>query len=146
MKKKPNVKKPNVKKHQDKKEYHITEVVYVDTAEGGFQMYRCVNDTTETPGPNSKDWKKHSDKLEPTLKNIQELYWCCSECATKAGGVYPEGHVCTMTSGPCGLCNTDTTLIPWVDFNWPKSRDDDFAARIRRDFLYVMSNVENNVI
>lgn len=46
-------------------------------------------------------------------------YWMCWSCADKMGGKFPEGHVCTVTSGKCLYCETeDVTLIPYVDFDW----------------------------
>lgn len=60
-------------------------------------------------------------------------YWMCNICAYTKGGVFPEGHCATVTSGTCEYCNSENvTLIPWVDFDW----DDDSstaAARILRD-------------
>lgn len=47
-------------------------------------------------------------------------YWMCGDCATKFGGEFPEGHVCTVTYGTCAYCKkSDVTLIPYVDFDWP---------------------------
>lgn len=69
------------------------------------------------------------------MKKIKEAYWLCSTCATENGGVFPDGHVCTVISGKCSVCNSgvETTLIPWVDFDWPKSREEDAVAKIARD-------------
>jgi len=51
-----------------------------------------------------------------------------------AGGVRPEdAGVCTVTSGACKVCGAQATLWPWVDFDWPKSRNDDFNAKMGRD-------------
>lgn len=72
-------------------------------------------------------------KKEITLKEIKENYWTCADCATKAGGVWPKGHVCTVQSGDCKHCGLPGTLIPWVDFNWPLSERDDRAAKVTRD-------------
>ncbi len=48
-------------------------------------------------------------------------YWLCSPCATKKGGKWPEGHYATVTHGTCPYCKTqDVTIIPYVDFDWPK--------------------------
>jgi hypothetical protein len=61
-------------------------------------------------------------------------YWMCQKCANKAGGVFPKGHVCTVTHGQCKYCSTkDVTLIPWVDFDWPKEKVKDSAAKRGRD-------------
>ena len=68
------------------------------------------------------------------LNKIKHYCWCCSSCATEAGGIYPEGHVCTMTAGICNVCGDEgVTLIPWVDFNWPEDNELNFEAHIRRD-------------
>lgn len=63
-----------------------------------------------------------------------EHYWLCAKCAEKKGGVFPEGHVCTCSSGECPYCKTKgVTLIPYVDFNWPKDPKLDRHSRINRD-------------
>lgn len=61
-------------------------------------------------------------------------YYMCSDCAKDKGGVFPEGHVCTVMRGECPYCKTqDVILIPWVDFNWPMDYDKDKAAKGNRD-------------
>jgi DNA-directed RNA polymerase subunit RPC12/RpoP len=47
-------------------------------------------------------------------------YWICVECATKFGGVWPEGHVATMILDKCKYCDSKIkeALAPWVDYNW----------------------------
>lgn len=62
-----------------------------------------------------------------------EHYFMCNDCAVKKGGIYPEGHVCTMTFGECPYCKRTRTLIPWCDFNWPKDRDRNQEAIYGRD-------------
>lgn len=48
-----------------------------------------------------------------------EYYWMCWDCADKMGGVFPEGHCCTVCIDTCEYCNTENiTVIPYVDFNW----------------------------
>lgn len=65
-----------------------------------------------------------------TLKH----YWGCKECFESMGGKFPEGHVCTMTMGKCKYCGIDNlTLIPWVDFDWPKDRQTDLISKVVRD-------------
>ncbi len=66
------------------------------------------------------------------LKKIKEAYWACDDCNTSAGGVFPDGHVCTAVSGECKVCNKeDVTLIPWVDYNWDNPKDDLTAKMVR---------------
>lgn len=61
-------------------------------------------------------------------------YWMCSPCAKKMGGVFPNGHVCTVMEGVCKYCNeARVTLVPWVDFNWPKDNTHDSVAKVTRD-------------
>lgn len=73
-------------------------------------------------------------KKSATPKPKFEHYYMCSECATSKGGVFPEGHVCTVMSGTCEYCNkVDVTLIPWVDFNWPLNTSLNAAANSNRD-------------
>lgn len=57
----------------------------------------------------------------PTIDLIRYHYYLCYKCAKKYGGKMPKKHVCTVSEGPCPHCKKDkTTLIPWVDFDWPK--------------------------
>lgn len=62
-------------------------------------------------------------------------YWLCGDCAKNKGGVWPEGHCATVMQGDCPYCGTkNVTIIPWVDFNWPKeSRQTNFKAKVQRD-------------
>ena len=63
-----------------------------------------------------------------------EHYWLCWACADIRGGVFPEGHVCTVKQGTCPYCKTEeTTLIPWVDFDFPKDKKKDAVAKGNRD-------------
>lgn len=63
-----------------------------------------------------------------------EHYFMCFECADKMGGIFPEGHVCTVTEGECPYCHDkNVTLVPWVDFNWPKDKKKDKTAKVSRD-------------
>ncbi len=67
-----------------------------------------------------------------TLKEVKKHYWACSECMRKAGGVYPEGHVCTMIKSKCGVCGKEGIMAPWVDYDWPDKKDD-LTAKLTRD-------------
>lgn len=51
-----------------------------------------------------------------------EHYWLCIDCAKEKGGIFPEGHVCTVMKGECPYCKKDKTIVPWVDFDWPDVR------------------------
>lgn len=46
----------------------------------------------------------------------------CRTCAEAKGGKLPTGAQITVSSGVCGFCNREDTLIPWTDFNWPMIR------------------------
>lgn len=67
----------------------------------------------------SNKWIK---SIQPSPEVCSE-YWLCSDCAEERGANFPEGHVCTVTHGQCPHCGQDDkTIIPWVDFNWPKRK------------------------
>lgn len=66
-------------------------------------------------------------------KPPMEDYWNCQECTEAAGGIFPEDHVCTVTYGECPVCGVSSTLIPWVDFDWPKDKANDKKAKLNRD-------------
>ena len=70
--------------------------------------------------------------MSVTLNDIIQHYWACHNCMVKAGGEYPKGHVCTVCYGVCKLCGDKSTLIPWVDYNWPSEYYDTIAKQ-RRD-------------
>ena len=57
--------------------------------------------------------------MKKLFEKIKEAYWACRTCNREAGGVWPEGHCATVTSGDCAVCGAvDVTLIPWVDYDW----------------------------
>jgi hypothetical protein len=66
-------------------------------------------------------------------------YWMCEHCAFLKGGEFPGGHTCTATYGECEYCKErghpkkQQILVPWVDFNWPKDKAADRAAKTGRD-------------
>lgn len=45
-------------------------------------------------------------------------YYICEECAKENGGTFPKGHICTVSYDKCDVCKNDTTVIPYVDFDW----------------------------
>lgn len=64
----------------------------------------------------------------------EEHYWLCEPCAESKGGIFPAGHTCTVMLGKCPYCKKkQCTLIPWVDFNWPKDKVKDKTAKANRD-------------
>lgn len=46
----------------------------------------------------------------------------CSQCAEEAGGVWPTGHVATMSMGKCDVCYFDRVVCSPGDWNWPNGR------------------------
>lgn len=61
-------------------------------------------------------------------------YWMCNACGEKKGGKVPIGHVFTAMEGTCSWCgDKKVTLIPWVDFNWPKDKRKNIEANYGRD-------------
>lgn len=62
-------------------------------------------------------------------------YWLCDTCAHEKGGVWPAQHVATGTTGDCKYCGLkNTSLMPWVDYNWPKEdKRTNFIAAVNRD-------------
>jgi hypothetical protein len=62
-----------------------------------------------------------------------EHYAHCQPCSEKMGGKLSEGCI-TVWSGECPVCKEfPVTLIPWVDFNWPKDIKTDKIAKLNRD-------------
>ena len=61
-------------------------------------------------------------------------YWLCGDCAKKKGGVWPKGHVATSILGKCPYCKKeDESLVPYVDYNWPKDKKRDKISKLGRD-------------
>lgn len=67
--------------------------------------------------------------MKPPMKN----YWNCRICTEAAGGKLPKNHICTVMLGKCPLCKLKSTLIPYVDFDWPKNPKADRHAKYNRD-------------
>lgn len=72
-------------------------------------------------------------RLKNSLRDKFPHYWMCGQCAKDKGGVWPEGHVCTMVYDTCKYCDIPGPLAPWVDYNWPKDRESEVAAHEMRD-------------
>lgn len=73
-------------------------------------------------------------KKKSNLPTKFPYYYMCWACAEAKGGVWPKGHCATAHQGTCEYCGTKgTTLIPYVDFNWPKDPDTDKVAKRNRD-------------
>ena len=69
-----------------------------------------------------------------TNEDLRRVYFACENCNKEAGGVFPKGHICTVSLGDCELCGAkNVTLIPWVDFNFPKNKQVDSVAKKVRD-------------
>lgn len=63
-----------------------------------------------------------------------EHYAHCQTCSENMGGKLPEICHITVWSGECPVCKeSNVTLIPWVDFNWPKDLESDEIAKLSRD-------------
>ncbi len=73
--------------------------------------------------------------INSKLVEIQKHYWACDFCNYEAGGRISNGMVgITITHGKCEICNKENVmLIPWVDYNWPKSPKEDIKAKLNRD-------------
>jgi hypothetical protein len=77
-------------------------------------------------------------KKRKTKKIKDELtfphYWICDICAHLKGGVWPPGHVATVCVGRCLYCGIDgLTIIPYVDFDWPKDKNLTARCKNSRD-------------
>jgi len=42
--------------------------------------------------------------------------WICLECGDKYGNGMPDGHVCTVHNGTCGICGKDAQVTEPRDF------------------------------
>lgn len=66
------------------------------------------------------------------LMKIKKHYWACADCLSRAGGK-DTGGVGTVMMGECKHCELPATLIPWVDYDWPKDKTSDRVAKVSRD-------------
>jgi hypothetical protein len=48
--------------------------------------------------------------------------YICSDCATKAGGVWPKDHVATFHVGGCAECRQEKATAALSDWSWPGRR------------------------
>ena len=46
----------------------------------------------------------------------------CADCAKRAGGVWPAGHVATVSMGDCDVCERREAVCSPGDWNWPVGR------------------------
>lgn len=46
----------------------------------------------------------------------------CSDCAVKAGGVWPSGHCATFSMSACEACGAQRATCSVDDFDWPNGR------------------------
>ena len=51
-----------------------------------------------------------------------DIAFICSECAKRAGGVWPKGHAATIHEGECGKCGKRAYLANVGDWDWPDGR------------------------
>ena len=107
-------------------------------------------------GNRTRKWKAYRDNYDrifrpkaepdggPVIKMIRGVFmgeakpacsiddrksdYICADCATQAGGLWPDGHVATFHEGACGMCGCKTGLACVGDWNWP-----DKKARGMRD-------------
>jgi hypothetical protein len=45
--------------------------------------------------------------------------WVCHDCATKADGKIPEGHLSTFHIGECGVCGIEKSVTEPRDYRYP---------------------------
>jgi hypothetical protein len=50
------------------------------------------------------------------MKKQDYPQWVCSTCGNKYGHGYPEGHVCTMHYGLCGVCGKEAVVTEPRDY------------------------------
>lgn len=46
--------------------------------------------------------------------------WVCSECAKKAGGKWPDGHLGTFHDDECGVCREVKEVTEPRDWGYPE--------------------------
>jgi hypothetical protein len=56
--------------------------------------------------------------ISEALQRSEETY-ICSECAYKAGGVWPKGHIATFSASECAECKEEKSTCALSDWNWP---------------------------
>lgn len=73
-----------------------------------------------------------SKKKDTKARNY---YSACHDCNIKQGGVTPKNQMAvTCSMGTCPYCKRkEQTLIPWVDYDWPKDKTLTAHARAQRD-------------
>ena len=69
------------------------------------------------------------------MSKERKHYSACDDCNKKQGGVTPKEEKCiTVSIGTCPYCKRENqTLIPWVDYDWPKDIALTAHARAQRD-------------
>lgn len=92
---------------------------------------------------NKEEQQKTLETLSKTIADIKQgelfdrikqTYFACDTCLQKAGGKPIPGHIFTASEGDCEVCGAKkVTLIPWVDFAYPKNKKADFIAKNNRD-------------
>jgi hypothetical protein len=76
-----------------------------------------------------------SNARDNIIKKRFPHYWLCADCAKKQGGELKDAMGITVLHGICKYCELpiEQMLIPWCDFNWPKEKSIDAAAKAGRD-------------
>lgn len=47
---------------------------------------------------------------------VEQPSWVCFDCAEERGARVPEGHLCTVHTDICGICNQSKTVTEPRDF------------------------------
>lgn len=58
--------------------------------------------------------------------------YLCGECAENLGGRWPRGHRATFHGNICPVCLEVKMLASWDDWNWPRAKEIDRAAKALR--------------
>lgn len=78
--------------------------------------------------------ERKSQEPEAIFDRIKQTYYACDACLQAAGGKPIPGHIFTVSEGTCEVCGAkDVTLIPWVDFSYPKDKKINTIAKANRD-------------
>lgn len=59
--------------------------------------------------------------------------WICSDCADRAGGKMPEGHLCTVHEGTCGVCLERKYVTEPRDYRYPDVSIGMYATKEKRE-------------
>lgn len=62
--------------------------------------------------------------------------WICDECAERTGGRMPEGHLCTVHEGTCGVCLERKIVTEPRDYRYPDVSIGMYATKETRQTEY----------